>query len=317
MRFRLPALFVVLAVALVASAGLSTQSTNRLPSRSVQNPEWGVGIWSQLDVEVERSRITDHLADVERYLRRANTRSLRPDQRRARLRNLDRLEAYWQNGVFPHNHVIGDRRTPVFIDEHGTLCAVGYLMVESGHEALARRIAKSRNLARLADLAADPDLTVWLDQQGLDLSEAAMIQPTYGPIITDGDGHYDTATIIATGFSGGMIAWNVLSAHGLSDRRMAGGFGLGVGLSQMGLGVVGLQLRSSSGPDRDSYKFEHVVINLVAGAVSTVLGIINLRAGSDDATMGSEQQNALGTEWTVAPSVMNGNRIGLGFNLRF
>jgi hypothetical protein len=308
---------MILVPAALAVALQAGSPTVRPPDRSVQNPEWGVRVETPRDFRVERSRVARHLAGVERYLRAVDASRLRPDQRSARLRNLDRLRAYRKSGVFPHNHVVPDHRTPVFIDDHGTLCAVGYLIAESGAEGLARRIAATRNLAWLPSLAGDPELAAWLDREGLGLEEAAMIQPTYGPIEQRREGGYDTATILATGLSGSMIAWNLLSREGGSTGRRAGGFGLGVGLAQVGLGGLGLLLRQDEN-DRRDVEIAHVAINVVVGSAAAVLGLGNLASGSaESGDAGSRRPAASGIEWSVSPAVIAPGRAGLRLALRF
>jgi hypothetical protein len=154
----------------VLLCGLALHGSKSIPpalhnfaSDDVQQLEWSFRIATASDQRFERARIASHLARVEALLRAADVSALGPLQVAVRARNLDALREYRQRGRFPHNHVVADRRTPVFVDEHGTHCAVGYLIARSGHEALAQRIANTRNLARIADLADDPELLCWLD----------------------------------------------------------------------------------------------------------------------------------------------------------
>jgi hypothetical protein len=80
-------------------------------------------------------------------------------------------------GRFPHNHV-GPGLTPVFIDEHGTACAVGYLLLEGGAAELARQIAHEQPLARLPEIRS-PALARWAMENGFQVEELALIQPSY------------------------------------------------------------------------------------------------------------------------------------------
>lgn len=50
------------------------------------------------------------------------------DERRNRLAD---LREYAAKGVFPHNHGHEGKREPYFLDRHGRLCAVGYLIAKS------------------------------------------------------------------------------------------------------------------------------------------------------------------------------------------
>jgi hypothetical protein len=319
MKVALYVSIVAAAIAALCSGAPVRRGPRTEPSRSVQNPEWGDRISTSLGPQVEGLRIANHLAGVEQYLREADVSSLGREQRQARSRNLDRLHAYWQAGTFPHNHALSDRRTPVFIDEHGTLCAVGYLMVQSGHEDLANRVARTRNLVRVADLADDPEVVAWLDLEGLAIEEASLIQPAYGPI--DGQresGQYDTATIFATGASGAMIAWNLAAGGDSPSRKLAGAFGLGVGVTQMGIGGVGLLLREGSAGDHPDVELGHVVINLVAGAVASVLGVRNLVSRPASATPSDAvRHEAGGADWALSPIGFRGGRLGARLRVRF
>jgi hypothetical protein len=146
------------------------------------------GQWSTMDPAVlndqrsvafasEAARIADHLHRVADRLaeRTAPTLVEGPSQRRLAL--LDTLQAYADRGRFPLNNTVPGR-TPVFIDEQGTACAVGQLMIGSGHEALAEQIRKEMNLAYVYDIDL-PEVAVWARDHGFTIDELAWIQPTY------------------------------------------------------------------------------------------------------------------------------------------
>jgi len=130
--------------------------------------------------QIERTRIQRHLAHVERTLRSETSKELAPAQRAARGRALDALHAYWTAGEFPRNRDYTDRRVPYFIDDEGTACAVGQLMIASGSGELAREIATYENNDFVADIE-HPGVADWLADNGLSAAEAAWIQPSYGP----------------------------------------------------------------------------------------------------------------------------------------
>lgn len=95
----------------------------------------------------------------------------------ARLYAITRLREYRAAGRFPHNHrILG--RTPTFIDERGTPCAVGYLMQRSGHQALASQIAATDNHVYIEQIKTGPALD-WILFSGLTQEECATIQPSY------------------------------------------------------------------------------------------------------------------------------------------
>jgi len=127
--------------------------------------------------EVERARVAQHILRAEAYAGRRRAR-LRPLQRLARKLLLGELAAYRANGRFPKNrHFV--EPTPYFVDAEGTRCAVAHLLDASGESELVQRIAHQRNHARVAELADEARLVAWLDEAGLSLEEAALIQPSY------------------------------------------------------------------------------------------------------------------------------------------
>jgi hypothetical protein len=129
----------------------------------------------------ETRRVRNHLAGVSRALRVAPPSWLTAEQGKARATTLDWLDEYRERGVFPHNHVVEGRRVPVFVDPHGTPCAVGYLLLRSGEHDLVEEIVRTDNLVRVPQLRDDPRVASWLARRGITLEEAAWIQPQYGP----------------------------------------------------------------------------------------------------------------------------------------
>lgn len=132
-------------------------------------------------------RIRVHLAYVEARLRARDVSHLAPAQRLARIRNLDRLHAYWNAGLFPEGDVEGARR-PRFVDEDPDaplasasptrLCAVGHLLaLDLGVDA-ARAISVDFQHAAIGDIRSDA-LDAWAADSGLTLDELAAIQPQY------------------------------------------------------------------------------------------------------------------------------------------
>jgi hypothetical protein len=126
----------------------------------------------------ERRRVRRHIAGAERSARqRAVALDGVPAFNRALL--LDELALYRRRGRFPINR--GSRRAavPAFVDALGTRCAVGHLMEVSGQGELVRFIARTRNHARVRELATMAEVRAWLAAAGLSVEEAARIQPTY------------------------------------------------------------------------------------------------------------------------------------------
>ncbi|HET9253185.1 MAG TPA: hypothetical protein VFP58_13815, partial [Candidatus Eisenbacteria bacterium] len=133
--------------------------------------------------EFEIARVQRHLAQVERDLHARDTRGLTPDQRQARSKHLDRIQAYRERGRFPHNHEFPAKRVPCFVDRHGTRDVLAHLMESTGERELVRRVSTTRNHATVRELVADSkigaDFHAWLVNSGLSVDEAQKLQPSY------------------------------------------------------------------------------------------------------------------------------------------
>ncbi len=122
----------------------------------------------------------DALLEVEKTLRAHDTGALTAEQRASRVRALDELHRYALAGVFPHNH--GTELAPIFIDEHGTLCAFANLLAFSGRLDYVKHVAATNNAAKVSDLAKDAEVVSWSRESGISIAEAATIQrPAYRP----------------------------------------------------------------------------------------------------------------------------------------
>jgi len=123
-------------------------------------------------------RIRTHLAYVEARLRDNPPDGLSDEQLAARSHHLDVLADYIAAGRFPENHTFMSRR-PVFIDDEGTVCAVGHLIERSVGLDAAEAIAREHLFDFVADID-DPAVVEWAEQAGFTVEELAMIQPAYG-----------------------------------------------------------------------------------------------------------------------------------------
>ena len=127
----------------------------------------------------ETRRIQAHLEGAQALLASRESSSLTPAQRTARSRNVARLQAYKEAGRFPKNLDFPAQAVPYFRDAEGTLCAMAYLIAESGATDMVERVVAMRNNATVHELADEPGLAAWLETNGLTLEEAARIQPSY------------------------------------------------------------------------------------------------------------------------------------------
>lgn len=87
------------------------------------------------------------------------------------------LDEYRLAGNFPINKG-RQERIPVFIDDNDTHCAVGYLLQQTGHEELARKISAIDNYAWVKDIHL-AELIQWQETSGLTIEELKLIQGAY------------------------------------------------------------------------------------------------------------------------------------------
>jgi hypothetical protein len=271
-------------------------------------------------IKADRVRITNHLQRVERALRRADVSYLNPEQQARRREALDHLRDYRLAGVFPHNHDFPGERVPYFADEHGTLCAMAYLVAESGRPDIVDIVRDRFNNGRVVELAADPVigpvLAAWLEKNGMTVAEAQAVQPQYGPPTNPRpDCNADACIVTEYAVASALTGAAELATIGLNagwfgsrgSRSWSGPAGVVLGACGMTLGAINL--------DRSDEAFALGVINMAAGAVTTALGLtawLNTSTGSNGAAGGTEEprvQPTLGATWD--------GRRQLGLHVRF
>ena len=127
--------------------------------------------------------VQDHLESVIEILEDNSISGLNESQIDMRLSLIEELTSYCKAGVFPVNYY-QETREPVFIDEYDTHCAVGYLLKQSGHGDLARKIARSNNYAWVKEISV-PELLEWQKQSGFTVEELKLIQGAYDFYLPD------------------------------------------------------------------------------------------------------------------------------------
>ena len=132
-------------------------------------------------VAEEQVRLRAHFDSVLLELGARDVAHLTADQRAASSEVTTWLAEYRDEGRFPLNDRYTDGLTPIFRDARGVTCAMAYLIARSGRRDIVDRVERTKNLAYISDLAADPELVAWLDSAGLSVAEASRIQPTYPP----------------------------------------------------------------------------------------------------------------------------------------
>ncbi len=180
----------LLALHVTAALPPSTYSTLASHMREV-NAQWDArpALLQRLDEAArfsdEAERIATHLHHVRTELALHSSSELSIAQRNNRTALLSALSIYAQGLQFPQNEVL-PYRNPIFIDPSGTACAVGQLMIESGHKDLAERISATMNLAYVLDMPSSPlwsEIAGWATEHGFTPEELAWIQPGYPPSV--------------------------------------------------------------------------------------------------------------------------------------
>lgn len=136
-------------------------------------------------LRLDQKRIELHLKRTLRYLQSTDTSHLSPVLIANRKRHLKSLEQYIQTGVFPINEHHSSR-TPIFRDNYHTLCAMAYVLWKDREYELVNEVAKKDNLVYINQITDGPVLE-WIQKSGLTQSEAARVQPTYGPELSVAD----------------------------------------------------------------------------------------------------------------------------------
>ncbi len=120
-------------------------------------------------------RMRTHLELALRILRARSATAPALAPRRALI--LEHLATYRDKGAVPENAHVG-RRNPVFIDDAGRICAVGYLIEQTAGRELAEAVAERFRYAYIGQMQL-PALAAWVADSGLSAAELALIQPAY------------------------------------------------------------------------------------------------------------------------------------------
>lgn len=167
---------------LLLGFSFSSQANTLFEQLCTFNPNWST-YKSYVPLENERVFLSDkqyiqtHLELVLQVLKSSDLKHLNEDQLIMRKHLTEVLSDYRLQGLFPINYYRTER-IPVFIDEHNTHCAVGYLMRESGYGNLARKISKADNYIWVKDLK-DEQVNEWQQLSGFSLEELKLIQGAY------------------------------------------------------------------------------------------------------------------------------------------
>jgi len=193
-------------------------------------------------------RVRRRFERVEHSLRARDISELPVHLQSARRTRLDQLRQYYQRGIFPRNYDHPGHR-PSFIDREGRVCAVAHLMIVSGHDQLARQIARDCNSTYVRDLDL-PEVEAWAAQTGLSKEELGFIQPSYQCIFQPDKFPYTLYHLngVLTGLmsilymAGGLSifasVFNFFDVLRKRGNRWLGVLSIGTGLTLIGAGAI-------------------------------------------------------------------------------
>ena len=182
MRLSLLLLFLLLLV----GTAVSGQTNLEQERMAAINPHWkNISLSAEQSQQVRQclsttSLIQLHLKWVAEHLAEATKRMDLDEATSIKRQNLiETLTDYYQRRLFPIN-TVSREPTPVFVDELGTHCAVGYLLHVSGYDDVVGKISEENNLGYVNELNLDyPMLGIWAEAYGFTIDELAWIQPEY------------------------------------------------------------------------------------------------------------------------------------------
>src|SRR5258708_25905546 len=259
----------------------------------------------------EVGRVQAHFDSVLTELIPRDNRWLTLGQQVGRGRLLAALAGYRDRGLFPHNYDVPDRMVPSFVDERtGVRCAIGQLRAAAGRDNIVRRVARENLHVYAASLATDTAFAAWLDDNGLTLSEASRIQPSYSWQVTIVKPVDDKWTNIDVGAAAGSVLVSGLNLVRNLDghRTTLNAIGIATGVAALGFG----------GYTDNSRIVKHSIANLTMGA-----GLLSIAAHSIVAMRHARHQDAPANErisigpWLPPMPTAANRSAGLTARIRF
>ena len=232
--------FIILCMGSIFLISTSTMSP------SILNSEINAIIGNKAIVNMpggsETEKIKTHLTLVLDVLSSNQPSNLTEEQVFNRGRMMYVLSTYISRGVFPTNS-FSEGRLPVFIDDEGNICAVGYLVENTKGRSVSESINEECKFSKVLDMNS-PQLVSWSQEMGLHLWEAAMIQPQYSSVTRETQGKMTSIDIAlslgttAMALSGGT--YQLFFEPRPLVKRWIPMVGIGVGVTSL---VHGLSMR--------------------------------------------------------------------------
>lgn len=246
----------------------------------------------------ENERITTHLQYVQKKLLDRNLDFLTEQQQENRVKHLNRLTNYIQQGVFPENNAFPNQHRPNFIDSEGRICAVGYLIEQS----MGRDVAESINDKYQYEYVLKMDSNVldkWAQRNGFTVRELAMIQPAYCyQSCVEQDNVSKTTESILIGANVGLSLVNGYYGLHQSGKVIPASASIALGASAITLGLT--------------KHANYSTVDYITGGLSIAAGSWALRSVFN-------KKSSSSNNLTVAPvpnTRFDGN-VGLSVNYRF
>lgn len=231
-------------------------------------------------------RIAAHLEYAEKELRKRDVSQLSPEMRSKRAHMLNLLRAYRSAGMFPKNYERNERK-PCFIDQNGTICAVGYLIEQTAGRAAAEDINSRHKYATIFEMK-DSKVDEWIATSGLSKEECAMIQPQYAPGATQNVNNVKPSyAVSSTLLMGVNVASSVVNGIQVATGSMRGGapaLGIIGGTGQITMGIIGYKKKADgSGMIRTSNYGNNSqrsvsMLNMAVGSLTIGMSIWNIAA---------------------------------------
>ena len=260
----------------------------------------------QPEVSHEVVRLRAHFDSVDVELRSRDVSRLTSSQIERRANLVQWLREYRNAGTFPINDRFPGKSVPFFRDSRGVLCAMAYLIDRSGHREIVDKVAHTRNNAYIAELADDPALIQWLDENGLSVAEAARIQPAYIDPAERVDSDFALRTVTLGGLSLASAAVNIVKP------KLAGEI-LGVLIGSAAI-VNGL---AESDTNRGTKRVANA--SKITGGIAVAAGVgafLWPRIKSLDPANGRKSEKTVSITPSIVPTA-NSYRVGVAATARF
>lgn len=265
----------------------------------------------------ENQRIRTHLLYVEQLLRSRDVSDLTKEQQENRLSMLNLLAEYRSAGDFPKNYDYPDQRIPCFIDQNGSICAVGYLIEQTSGRQVAEEINAKYKYEYLLAMN-DETIDEWVHSSGLTALECAMIQPTYNFIPPPNDPlmpanyispAYGVSSSVLSGINLSLNAMNGIQILKGSTGKAVPIAGLVAGAGQITLGALNYPKENTLlyGTQNNVAERNLSLLNIGLGTSTLILSSWNLL------TNRTPKEKSL--SWNVYSYPTENSHVGVGFSL--